>query len=80
MNVTVQIPHGPLQAFAPNECRAMRSLSAYLTSSLPHVTEFEQGAYLRAIRDLEFAATPESHFDMDHYTPPGYVPGWVADP
>ena len=80
MNVTVQIPHGPLLAFAPNESRAARSLGAHIATQLPNITKFEQGAYLRAIRDLEFAATPESHFDMDRYTPPGYVPGWVADP
>lgn len=76
MNVTVQIPNGPLLDFTPTEAR---KAAAYLATRLPHVTEFEQGAYLRAIRDLEFAAMPESHFDMDRYTPPGYVPGWAQE-
>lgn len=77
MNLTVRLPDGSLQDFAPAEAR---KAAAYLGARLPHVHEAEQAGTLRAIRDLELAATPEAHFEVERFTPPGYVPGWVANP
>lgn len=75
MNIVVKIPGGPVHSFAPVEARGA---AAYLGTQLPHVDESEQRGYLRAIHDLELAASPENHFDVERFTPPGYVPGWVA--
>jgi len=77
MNLVVNIPNGPTQAFTPDEAR---KAAAYLAACLPHVEEAEQAGTLRAIHDLELAATPESHFDVERFTPADYVPGWVANP
>lgn len=76
VNLVVQIPNGPTQAFTPNEAR---KAAAYLAACLPHVEESEQAGTLRAIRDLELAAKPEIHFEVERFTPHGYIPGWVPD-
>jgi hypothetical protein len=77
MNLAVQLPNGPLQDFGPVEAR---KAAAYLGGRLPHVDESEQAGVLRAIHDLDLAAAPENHFDVERFTPEWYVPGWLADP
>jgi hypothetical protein len=71
------LPTGELQEMDPASARAY---AAHLADKLPQVEEGEQAGMLRAIRELEFIATPAAHFDLDYFTPPGYVPGWVPNP
>ena len=68
---------GELQEMDPASARAY---AAHLADKLPQVEEGEQAGMLRAIRELEFIATPTAHFDMAFFTPRNYVPGWVPDP
>lgn len=77
MNTPVEMPDGSLQDFSPAEARkAAAFLGAHL---LPRCEESEQPGVLRAIRDFEFAGTPEIHFDVERFTPKWYVPGWVPN-
>jgi len=71
------LPTGELQEMDPASARAY---AAHLADKLPQVEEGEQAGMLRAIRELEFIATPAAHFDMAFFTPRNYVPGWVPDP
>ena len=71
------LPTGELQEMDPASARAYAS---HLADKLPQVEENEQAGMLRAIRELEFIATPAAHFDTDYFTPRNYVPGWVPDP
>lgn len=77
MNLVVQIPNGPALHFAPSEARGA---AAYMTERLPRVGRFQRRRHLEAIHDLELATTTENHFDVERFTPTGYVPGWVKDP
>lgn len=77
MNTPVHVPGLGLLDFGPVEAR---KAAAFLAFRLPHIEEADQPAYSRAIRELEHAARPESHFDTDVYAMPGTVPGWVRDP
>ena len=77
MNMCHALPTGELQEMDPASARAY---AAHLADKLPQVEEGEQAGMLRAIRELEFIATPAAHFDMAFFTPRNYVPGWVPDP
>lgn len=76
MNVTVHIPCIGLVDFDP---MAARAAAAFLAGRLAHIADVDQAAYMRAIRDLEHAASPDAHFDMGHYTMPGAKAGWERD-
>jgi len=74
MNVCHSLPDGKLQELDP---RSALGFAAHLGTKLPHVEENEQAGMLRAMRELEFIATLEAHFDVAYFTPPWYEPGWV---
>jgi len=77
VNMCHALPTGELQEMDPASARAY---AAHLADKLPQVEENEQAGMLRAIRELEFIATPAAHFDMAFFTSRNYVPGWVPDP
>jgi hypothetical protein len=77
VNICTTRIDGTLCEIDPNSARGAAS---FLAAKLAHVEDREQSGVLRAIRELEFIATPAAHFDVALFTAPGYVPGWVPDP
>ncbi|HET9817711.1 MAG TPA: hypothetical protein VFP92_00920 [Rhodanobacteraceae bacterium] len=77
MNICTTALDGTLREIDP---RSALGGASFLTDKLSKVEENEHPGMLRAIRELEFIATPAAHFDMAYFTPRGYEPGWVADP
>lgn len=76
MNICTNALDGNLREIDP---RSALGGASFLADRLPRVEEHEQAGILRAIRELEFIATPAAHFDVAYFTPRGYVPGWVSD-
>lgn len=60
--------------FEPHNARAA---AEFLRGKVPHVAESEQAGMLAAMRELDAAARTEAHFEVERFTPPWYVPGWV---
>lgn len=77
MNVCTDALDGRLREIDPKSALGGAS---FLADKLSQVEENEQAGMLRAIRELEFIATPAAHFDMAYFTPRNYVPGWVPNP
>lgn len=77
MNICSDVLDGRLREIDP---RSALGSASFLAGRLPKVEENEQAGMLRAIHELEFIATPAAHFDLDYFTPPGYVPGWIPNP
>lgn len=77
MNICTDALDGKLRELDPHSAC---SGAAFLAGRLSKVEENEQPGMLRAIHELEFIATPAAHFDLDYFTPPGYVPGWIPNP
>lgn len=75
MNICIETDSGLCEI----DPRGAAGAAAHLATKLPKVEENEQPGMLRAIREMEFIATPAAHFDMAYFTPSWYVPGWVAD-
>lgn len=60
--------------------RSAHGCAVALGGRIHRVEEREQPGMLRAIHELELAAEPTLHLDVERFTPPWYVPGWTPDP
>lgn len=76
MNVCIRMPDGSLYALTAHDAEVM---DGFLADRECHGPEVDHLAIRRLRSQLKFALAKETHFDMDRYTPPGYVPGWAQE-
>lgn len=75
MNVLIPMSDGSLHALTDHEAEVM---DGFLADRECHGLEVDQLAIRRLRNQLKLALAPETHFDMAHFTPSWYQPGWAS--